>query len=77
MAKHEMNSTITVRIRRVYGEDKVYPADDQSTRLAKLAGTKTLTPGALNVIREMGFTINYVGLSAYVTRYAETTSRQG
>ena len=52
-----MNNIIKVSIRNVYGEDKVYPLDSQATKLAMLAGTKTLTPYTLRIARAMGFEI--------------------
>ena len=52
-----MNNIIKVSIRNVYGEDKVYPLDSQATKLAMLAGTKTLTLGTLEIARAMGFEV--------------------
>jgi hypothetical protein len=49
---------ITVRITSNYGCRTVYPACPTSELLAKLAGTKTLTPGALELIKQMGYTVN-------------------
>jgi hypothetical protein len=49
--------TVTVQIKNIYGMRTVYPACDVSKRFAQLAGTKTLTPKALNTIRDMGYTI--------------------
>jgi hypothetical protein len=50
-----MDTVIKVNIRNVYGEDKVYPLNAQATRLAMLAGTKTLTRGTLDIAKAMGF----------------------
>lgn len=52
-----MQTTIKVQVRTVYGREAIYPACPQAVKLAKLAGTKTLTPEAMCVIREMGFGI--------------------
>jgi hypothetical protein len=46
-----------VRLREVYGKPAIYPVCKQSKALAEIAGTKTLTPHALNVARRMGFTV--------------------
>ena len=48
---------ITVEIRNVYGVVKYYPTCERARTLASLAGTTTLTPQALNLIRVLGFGI--------------------
>ncbi len=50
--------TITVQVKNVYGEQKVYPACPESEFFAKLAGTKTLTQDKINLIKEAGYAIN-------------------
>jgi hypothetical protein len=50
-----MDTIIQVSIRHVFGKDKVYPLNAQATRLAMLAGTKTLTRGTLDIAEAMGF----------------------
>ncbi len=49
---------ITVKIRNVYGEDKIYPVSDQAKLFANIAGTKTLTDYTIAKIKELGYTIN-------------------
>ena len=49
---------ITVRIKNVYGEDKVYPVCDAAKTFAELAGTTTLTARAVSLIKQLGYTIN-------------------
>lgn len=46
-----------IEIRHVYGVATAYPACPTSALLARLAGTQTLTPRALNIIRELGYTV--------------------
>ncbi len=48
---------ITVTIKHVYGEHKVYPACENSRRFAEIAGTKTLTPHTMRQIKAMGITV--------------------
>jgi hypothetical protein len=48
---------ITVEIKSVYGEDKVYPACENSRRFAEIAGTKTLTPHTIRQIKAMGIAV--------------------
>ena len=52
-----MNQTILVRVRDVYGVRTFYPVCDTAQQLAALAGTKTLTPPALAIIKRLGYTI--------------------
>lgn len=49
---------ITVRIKNVYGEDKVYPVCTAAKTFAELAGTTTLTARAVSLIKQLGYTIN-------------------
>ena len=50
-------NTITVTIRRVYGNPVIYPACEQARQFARIAGTKTLTLDTLRQIRALGYTI--------------------
>ena len=52
-----MDTLITVSIRNVYGEQRIYPLNALATKLARLAGTKTLTRSTLEIARAMGFNI--------------------
>ena len=49
--------TITVKIRNVYGEERVYPVCEKAKIFARLAGTKTLTDHAIGLIKSLGYTI--------------------
>ena len=49
---------ITVRITSNYGTRTVYPVCETAKLLAELAGTKTLTTHALEIIKRMGYAIN-------------------
>jgi len=50
-------NTITVTVRRVYGNPVIYPACEQARNFARIAGTKTLTLDTLRNIRALGYTI--------------------
>jgi hypothetical protein len=52
-----MNKTITVLTKDVYGQEKIYPVSEDAIKLAKLAGTKTLTPAAIQIIKSLGYSI--------------------
>jgi hypothetical protein len=61
LRQHNRRNTmqaITVKIRNVYGEDKIYPVSDQAKLFANIAGTKTLTDYTIAKIKELGYTIN-------------------
>lgn len=48
---------IKVTIKNIYGVDKVFPADEKARLLAELAGTKTLTTSAIELIKKLGFKV--------------------
>jgi hypothetical protein len=49
---------ITVQVRSVYGNDLVYPADDQATLFASLIGAKTFNARQVGQIRALGYAIH-------------------
>lgn len=52
-----MSASITIEVRHVYGVPTIYPACPTASLLARLAGTKTITPDSLRTIRELGYTV--------------------
>ena len=59
---------ITVTIKHVYGEHKVYPACENSRRFAEIAGTKTLTPHTIRQIKAMGITVGIADKQSQLER---------
>jgi hypothetical protein len=53
----KMIKGIVVKQKSVYGEDKIYPVCEHAQMLAELAGTKTFTPRAIKLIKNMGIDI--------------------
>ena len=51
------DNIITVKIRNNYGADHVYPVCPKAIDFAKIAGTKTLTPYILKLIKSLGFKV--------------------
>ncbi len=49
--------TITIEIKSVYGQDKVYPVCPTAKAFAEIAGSKTLTHAVLCRIERMGYEI--------------------
>lgn len=49
---------ITVSIKSVYGVQTIYPVCERGQLFAQLAGTKTLTPRALELIEQLGFDVH-------------------
>ena len=53
-------ATCQVVIRNVYGNDLIYPANDEGRLFAAIAGTKTLSKTDLARIEQLGFRIEQV-----------------
>lgn len=49
--------TLLVKVRTVYGEQKVYPINELAQTFAALTGHKTLTPAAIHLIKQLGYEI--------------------
>ena len=48
---------ITVKVKNVYGVDRIYPADLRARLLLALTGNKTFSASDLAVIKELGYEI--------------------
>jgi hypothetical protein len=48
---------IMVRIKNVYGTDKIYPVSPNAKLFADIAGTTTLRPSDLKAIQELGYRV--------------------
>jgi len=48
---------IQIEVKTHYGNTMYYPACEKSSLLARLAGTKTLTPEAIRTIKELGYNV--------------------
>jgi len=46
---------ITVEVKNVYGQEKIYPVCDKAVLLTRLIGTKTIPHYALCLIKELGY----------------------
>ena len=55
-----MSRKITVKIKSVYGEEKVYPVCPDAKTFANLAGTRTLTLGTIEQIKRLGYKVELV-----------------
>jgi ATP phosphoribosyltransferase len=56
--KESMNNLeIMVRIKNVYGTDKIYPVSPNAHLFADIAGTTTLRPSDLKAIQELGYRV--------------------
>jgi hypothetical protein len=51
---------ISVKIKSVYGVDKIYPACRKSELFARIAGTMTLTPATIERIKSLGYEIKVI-----------------
>lgn len=52
--------SIQVTIKNVYGRDLIYPHDDKAKTFARLVGQDTLTKQDIELIKQLGFTIEVV-----------------
>lgn len=48
---------ITVKLKSVYGKEKIYPVCEGAKVFAKIAGTTTLTRDTIEYIKELGYSI--------------------
>ena len=51
-----MNKILTVEIKNVYGEERIYPICEGAKTFARLCKTTTLTSHAIHTIKELGYT---------------------
>ena len=58
--------SITVKIKNVYGTDKIYPVSEQARLFADIAGTKTLTNYTIARIKKLGYAIKVEPQSSYI-----------
>ena len=49
--------TIEVRIKNVYGTEKIYPVCDKARAFAGIAGQLTLTHNTIKGIKELGYRV--------------------
>lgn len=55
-----MNQVIEVRIKCVYGVEKIYPACDKARAFASIAGQVTLTRHVIAGIKSLGYQIRVI-----------------
>lgn len=48
---------LIVKIKSVYGVDKIYPVNDAAKIIAEIAGTTTLTEQAIKLAKQLGYAI--------------------
>lgn len=53
-------ATCQIVIRNVYGNDLIYPSNDEARIFAEIAGTKTLSKTDLARIEQLGFRVEQV-----------------
>ena len=57
LQKEENAHRITVEIKNIYGENLAYPKCSKAAAFAAIAGTATLTPRVLRLIKNLGYEI--------------------
>ena len=58
-----LSMEISVKIKSVYGIDKVYPVCDKAIAFAEIAGTTTLTDDTVRSIKYLGYRIKVAPIS--------------
>ena len=57
---YRMSKSILIEIKHSYGRKVIYPACNNAEAFAKLTGCKTLTTQALELIEQLGYTIDTI-----------------
>ena len=52
-----MNNKLTVKIKNVYGVDRIYPVCDKAQLFARISGKKTLLPVDIELIKKLGYNL--------------------
>lgn len=52
-----MDNYIVVRYTSNYGNEAIYPVCTQAAIFANIAGTKTLTPCSIKMIKDLGYSV--------------------
>ena len=51
---------VQLKVKQNYGNQALYPHNEQAHRFAAIAGTKTLTLDTIRHIMRLGFTVEYI-----------------
>ena len=51
------NKLVLVDVRKEYGEERAYPANQIAEMFCKLIGTKTLSRQRLRIIKDLGYAV--------------------
>jgi|TARA_R110002167_G_scaffold333498_1_gene540593 hypothetical protein len=62
------NMVLLVEYKNVYGNELVYPVNAKAKAIARLAGSKTLTPQAIRIAKELGFRVEGAGTTIIKVR---------
>ena len=49
---------ITVKIKNVFGNERIYPVCTQAKLFARISGHKTLTRDTIDLIKKMGYSVS-------------------
>tara|TARA_R110000824_G_scaffold160117_1_gene334811 strand:- start:472 stop:651 length:180 start_codon:yes stop_codon:yes gene_type:complete len=52
-----MSLNLTVKIKNVYGVDRIYPVCDKAQLFARISGNKTLLPVDIELIKKLGYNL--------------------
>jgi len=52
-----INNNVIVKVREVYGVERIYPVSDSAQLFADIAGKKTLDSADIHRIKQLGFEV--------------------
>ncbi len=55
-----MSKSILIEVKQSYGRNVIYPACNNAETFARLSGCKTLTKETLELIEQLGYTIDTI-----------------
>ena len=50
---------VEIEVRNVYGKQLCYPTEENGRIFSRLTRSKTLSPGDLNLIKQLGYTVTF------------------
>lgn len=55
-----MNTVIQVQIKNHFGNERIYPTNEEGRKLARLVGSKTFTRDTIALAKELGFSFQVI-----------------
>lgn len=59
----QMNATLELQVKLIYGTERIYPINETARKMADLLGRKTLTKEDIAKLKDMGFQMVWVPIT--------------